>query len=493
MYESQLIMEIEEFNDYFIKSASTKCRVAQSEFGKGLFVDLQSAQDDPVVLSVDDELIITARRVRQYAKDKEHSFLDKLLQVDDQGSPIDPQKLPERKVIFRFLLYQMLLVRRGTPDVKFSQWLVSLPKLKDMNLPFTWTQDDVIRLEPTSIYGATRAKMVVMDRNYNGFFSHSSISQDIRNFVAEGPSDKKVKVDHIITYNDWLLMESWISSRCLEIPKSKNDTQQQCGPGVDSNSDIPDLELEDDVPELEMALVPFVDFANHSKNSTAVFEKVGDKVALILKDAIAPPDFSAEKVEVTINYGPDKGSSEFLFNYGFIPADHGNSKSLSVHYQPEDDAYRPILDVYYNPDCDPNSDDYDSSYEALVWFINRPTQRLVVKSMGDSYWSDDFIFLLSLRSELEIATDDDAETDYALYFKGKKLDLEQLETYLKNNYQDIFYSQLLPSANLITKRFIEKYLNDMPSLSENFVDTPHLGDKLANLEKQLLLSVQQQL
>lgn len=471
---------MDQLNTYLHACVQTVCHIKSSDHGKGLFVDYAQVPEDGVVISVPQEYIITAKSVIQYAQLKEHELLKQFLSIDDKGAPTDPNKLADRKIIVRFLLYQMLLVRRGTPDNKFSRWLVNMPPLKDINLPFTWSNDALQHLESSSIYGATRAKMVVTERNYTGFFSHPTIGKDIMRFVAAGPNVDKVKVDHIITYNDWLLLESWISSRSVEIPVPKDG--KVC---VQCSNEIPQLDL--NCPPVGMALVPFIDFANHSDDATARFERLDNSVVLVA-------DTSQRAVqdktgEITINYGPEKSSSEFLFNYGFIPESHEDARSISIFYQPDDPEYRSILDAHYDPTKDPNADDYDSSYEALIWFMNRPTHRMDIKGTGE-LWKDDFIYLLAIRPELEIATDDEAGNDYALYYNERKLELDNLEEFLKNEYPGSFSTEILPRADHIVKQFLFKCLQ---TIRDPNLDDVHLGDRLTLLEKRLLERVRSQI
>ncbi|KAG5935633.1 hypothetical protein E4U59_005510 [Claviceps monticola] len=108
-----------------------------------------------------------------------------------------------------------------------------------------------------------------------------------------------------ILLEDWLLVDAWYRSRCLELPTSGT------------------------------AMVPALDMVNHSGQPSALYEEEeGTEDAVLL---IRPETSVSEGKEITISYGEAKSASEMLFNYGFVdPSSSVSTMTLHLHPLPDD-------------------------------------------------------------------------------------------------------------------------------------------------------------
>jgi hypothetical protein len=163
-----------------------------------------------------------------------------------------------------FLLYQVSLNRAASPG-NWSTYIDHLPE-KSL-LPITWNDSELLVLEQssTSISSAVLAKLT----------SLRSIYKNLRQ--VEGWFQA-------ISLQDYLLAESWVSSRTIEHPHT--------------NKPI---------------LVPILDMANHSPIRNAAWE-VTDHGIEVRRE---PVDI-AEGKEITISYDIDRGTGERLYRYGFM-------------------------------------------------------------------------------------------------------------------------------------------------------------------------------
>lgn len=91
-----------------------------------------------------------------------------------------------------------------------------------------------------------------------------------------------------LDFKDWILVDAWYRSRCLELPIAGE------------------------------SMVPCIDMANHSSAPNSYYEQTSSSnVTLLLR-----PDMQLEAdSEITINYGASKTDAEMLFSYGFIDAE----------------------------------------------------------------------------------------------------------------------------------------------------------------------------
>lgn len=156
----------------------------------------------------------------------------------------------------------------------WTEYIKFLPG--EVPVPTLWTEDERLLLAGTSLEPALRAKLSALRSEFD--------------FVQEKSSDipcwnGMLWQTGAIHFKDWILLDAWYRSRCLELPKSGE------------------------------AMVPCLDMANHSSEPTAYYEEnSGDGVALLLR-----PGISVSKGdEMTISYGDNKSAAEMLFSYGFL-------------------------------------------------------------------------------------------------------------------------------------------------------------------------------
>jgi hypothetical protein len=106
--------------------------------------------------------------------------------------------------------------------------------------------------------------------------------------------------DEVLGFGEWILVDAWYRSRCLELPN------------------------------ISECMIPCVDMANHSFQANAYYELTSSNcVSLLLR-----PDVMLEVgSEITISYGDSKSEAEMLFSYGFIE-EQSASKGLVLSLEP---------------------------------------------------------------------------------------------------------------------------------------------------------------
>lgn len=118
----------------------------------------------------------------------------------------------------------------------------------------------------------------------------------------------------VVGLDDWVLIDAWYRSRCLELPRSGN------------------------------AMVPGLDMVNHSGNPTAYYEENNRGSVVLL---IRPGSHLPSGDEVTISYGDTKGASEMLFSYGFIdPSNVVDKLTLRLDPFPDDPLAKAKLHIF---------------------------------------------------------------------------------------------------------------------------------------------------
>lgn len=170
-------------------------------------------------------------------------------------------------IITIFLCYQVSLLRMGQ-RTKWSEYISSLPK--DTCLPVTWNPQEIAFLSRcgTSISKAVPAKLSYLQQIYDTLQSE----------VQESWFQE-------ITFQDYVLYDSWVSSRTIESPT----TQQPL-------------------------LVPLLDMANHSPLRNTAWEITPDGGIELRREPIDIMDGE----EVCISYDVDRGTGERLYRYGFF-------------------------------------------------------------------------------------------------------------------------------------------------------------------------------
>lgn len=147
-----------------------------------------------------------------------------------------------------------------------------------------------------------------------------------------------------ISLDDWVLVDAWYRSRCLELPNSGH------------------------------AMVPGLDMINHSASATAFYEESSkDSVELLVR-----PDCAVSSGdEVTISYGDEKSPSEMLFSYGFI--------------DPENIRYQLTLQLEPLPD--------DPLAKAKLHVFGGPPTLTVCRTKEGIQWSSPMVYLMCLNEE----------------------------------------------------------------------------------------------
>lgn len=437
------------------------CKAAKVEYGQGLVATEASAVDQ-VLVRVPKEMLVNARRVVEYAEDK--PLLKTLLHTNDKGDNTDEIELSPRKIIARFLLYQILAIRRGTPDVMFAGWVQSMPPGREIGLPFTWEDHDIQTLENTSIFEATVAKKHVLAVQYKGLFSGEKLREQVKDYVNNGPLAKELKeVDFEVTFNDWILVEEWIASRAIAYP-------------------------DEDEQDISLAMVPVVDLCNHKSTANALYRVTADGSGEI--ELVAVKDVEKD-AEITINYGPQTGSGEFLFNYGFIPSDHTTAKKASFFYGLYDVEFRKCIDPGFEPKAVDNPDELpeeEQTYQILVAFYDRKQSRITFsheEEDGPATWIDEFIVMYCCGDEVSLVRNE--ETGYfELHFRDQELDLENIDDCIKSRDEKFYNEVVRPRGNAIVNRMIAKFF-----LCEPAADVKPEHHKLFSLEQRLLKAVQE--
>jgi hypothetical protein len=229
--------------------------------GHGLFntVSTPADQSDPsrLALFVPDSLIISLRRIHA-----EYELSDELAEVISaigDFATLEP-------TITVFLLWQVYLARKGTPG-KWATYVEYLPR-KTM-LPITWNDAELLFLSnhETTISRPVGGKVAALRKLYDR----------IRSETGEGWFQS-------ISWEDFILAESWVSSRGIEDPESETPM-----------------------------LVPVFDMANHAASRNCAWEIT--EHGLELRREPVP---IAKDEELNIWYDVERGTGERLHRYGFV-------------------------------------------------------------------------------------------------------------------------------------------------------------------------------
>jgi len=213
----------------------------------------ESDDDERTALFIPESLIISIDLISETANE-----VDELAQALN-ALPSLPSLEP---VITTFLLYQLHLQRAGK-ESKWSTYLEFLPK--SPLLPINWNDSEVALLQEcnTSISGIVPAKFRFMKSIFTDLKESSSWFQSI-------------------TWEDFILAESWVASRSIRDPSTDTPT-----------------------------LVPILDMVNHSASRNAAWEVTDEGIELRRE----PVHIEAE---LAISYDLDRGTAERLYRYGFI-------------------------------------------------------------------------------------------------------------------------------------------------------------------------------
>lgn len=375
-------------------------RAGSGADGAGLY-SLSPVTAGTTLVKVPARKVLTRAAVIDYAKSQ--PILRDLLERNTQGEKLKEGEtldlISDKDVLTRFFCYKILSNRRGdaAKEDPWNVWVESLPPLKEMNLPVSWDRQDVEDLVGTSIYEATLSKVNFLKFRYARFFESKEVRKIVSEYVSTGATpDTSLDTNTEITFQDWLLIESWIASRSLEV--------------VDLTT------LEQDVKDLCLGLVPIVDMCNHMSPANAKYEldeATGD-VTLV-----ATANISTD-TQIYINYGESKGSGEMLFSYGFIPQGDGAARVATF----------PIPDLL--GDEKPEDEETMVLHAKDNMFGARP--RLMTISQADpsmpAVWRSDYITFLALApEEFSFASQEEAseeEQGQVILFRDTVVDLDNV-------------------------------------------------------------------
>lgn len=431
MYQN-LALKLKEY----MKNVEWHADPFQSQYGVGLVRTDDSVSN--VALVVRSDMVLTRALVLTIAQDNE--LLEQMIKSDPYGQ--DPlNQTPTSVLLLHFLLLQILKIRRGTPDPLFGAWVRSLPPGKDIDVPYVKDEEVIDKeLLGTSIHKATRGKLHSLRKRHLKFSENKDVLRKIAEFVLSGPGKLKLEdlskfaPDLVVSFDDFVLCEQWISSRCL-------------GAGH---------------LDVDKIMCPAVDLANHSDNENSAYDFEEDGSLVLYSQASVGE-------EVTINYGSDKGAGEYLFNYGFIPAGWKTAKVSKFYYSASDAEIRQIYGAASEAE---NKDDSDISYDILIRFLDRPVQNIHFHEIHSAS-HDEFLFLWSARAFLELVMQDGF---YELHFCGREIDLERIEACVKGS--KVYESGIKP--------MVEEYTRDLARHFYRKLEANVSGNELVKLEKALL-------
>ncbi|PRT56649.1 SET domain-containing protein 8 [Wickerhamiella sorbophila] len=309
---------------------------------------------------------------------------DLSLQDEKLAKWLNLQPVSDRHRLHRALVYLAL----NTP----TKWLVYfklLPTNGDINLPFSWTDDNLQQLKGSSIYEPVASKKSIVEVQYYEFCELA----------------KPLLEDIEIPFSLWVLAYQWVSSRSLTNPESG-----------------------------QSILAPIIDLCNHSSHANVRYDLQGTDFVLLATRDIAKGE------ELVLDYG-SRGSGEFLFNYGFIP--EKQFEEITRIYDPDDEAIRRLLDPSRDPDCpDDLKKEMEFAYNLLTQFLPQPMQVLKLNSNGE--WADEFITLVACEDLVELKT---VDGQYSLYIRDTELVPGQIAEQTKQ-FSEVAYRAKILVAQL---------------------------------------------
>ncbi|WQF88812.1 Putative SET domain-containing protein [Colletotrichum destructivum] len=324
--------------------------------GLGLISNKDLSRDEETLdtsslLRIPHELVLSAEAVENYAKvDKNFRQL-----LDAAGHK------STRHDICLYLLTQKVLSERlktslqGGVSTPWTEYVKYLPPR--VPVPTLWTEQERDMLQGTSLESATAAKIVALTDEFDGLRETSSTLTFWNELFWE--SEK-------ISLIDWVRVDAWFRSRCLELPKSGE------------------------------AMVPVLDLANHSSEANAYYEENGkDEVVLLLR----PGCRVSSGEEMTISYGDAKSGAEMLFSYGFIdPVSAADRMTLPLMPLEDDPLGKAKLHIFKGP----------------------PTVEFV-RTNGSFSWESPFAYIMCLNEEdgllFRVLQDTDGSRELRLFWQ----------------------------------------------------------------------------
>ncbi|KAJ8100546.1 hypothetical protein POJ06DRAFT_106647 [Lipomyces tetrasporus] len=354
--------------------------------GLGIFYSgsdplVTSEDEEPsTLMSVPKKVILTAENIRTFALSY-GTTLQELLKSGDEE-----ETLSQRATILRFLLFSLhqfeapKLQKIARASNCYAAYLDFMPSplsrqsddaqklLTALSLsdslpppPTFWTPGQISKTVGTSLYSPLAAKVRLLSSEFEQF---SSQWQDVFEKI-DGACENDVE----ISFEEYVRADWLVASRLMELPMGD---------------------------ELNIGIIPLIDFANHSTpcHINAQYEITDDAVKLVsLPGRVAPDD------ELLISYGPSKGSSEILFTYGFL-IDSEDAGRESVKMRVRDGG---VLQLVYG----------------------RPPVAEFVVSDGEVTWECEFLWLLCVTEEdgfeVSVAQQVEGPPDVDISIRGRML------------------------------------------------------------------------
>lgn len=344
-----------------------------------------AAKSGEVLVSVPESLILSEQTI------------DDMSMSDMKMSKwLSLQPVTDRHRLHRALVYLALM----DPPAKWLVYFKLLPTNGDINLPFSWTDDNLDQLKGTSIFEPTSSKKSIVEVQYYEFCQ-----------LAKPMLDGKE-----IPFSLWVLAYQWISSRSLTNPKDK-----------------------------QSILVPIIDLCNHGSEPNVRYDLDGSSIVLVSTRDLAPDQ------ELVLDYG-SRSSGEFLFNYGFIPEKTHTDELLRL-YDPENEEIRKLLDPSRDPDCPAElKREMEMAYNLLMQFMPEPMQ--VLRLSEDGTWSDEFVTLVACEDLVELKS---VDGQYSLYIRDEEIQVGQIHRQTAKFSEVAYRGKNL--AALLAEHFAET-LND---------------------------------
>ncbi|OAA57694.1 SET domain protein [Cordyceps fumosorosea ARSEF 2679] len=232
----------------------------------------ENLDDSLEIMRVPADLVLSGAAVEEYAK-VDHNFKQLMEAVGRKSTRLD---------IMIYLLVHIVSGRHAGDKTRrcvsspWSEYIKFLPR--DIPVPTLWTETHQLLLRGTSLEDALEAKVAALESEFDTLRDTSATLTFWNQLLWEADGAK---------LSDWLLVDAWYRSRCLELPHAGE------------------------------AMVPALDMVNHSGGGSAMAyyeEETGGDVSLRIRPGAHVPAGS----EVTISYGDSKSAAEMLFSYGFI-------------------------------------------------------------------------------------------------------------------------------------------------------------------------------
>ncbi|OBS28914.1 hypothetical protein FPOA_02849 [Fusarium poae] len=250
------------------------------------------------LLRIPHDLVLSASTVEDYAK-VDQNFRQLMESVGHNSA---------RGNILLYLLAHLVLSGRdassprGPASTPWTEYLKFLPR--DVPVPTMWSEVERALLQSTSLEAALEAKFSSLSKEFDDLTEKSSVLPFWNSLFWEKGT---------VTIQDWILVDAWYRSRCLELPRGGE------------------------------AMVPGLDMANHSHHPTAYYDEDDkDDVVLLVRSGAK---VSAGE-EVSISYG-EKNPAEMLFSYGFIDSESTvEGLNLPVKVLPDDPLGKAKLHIF---------------------------------------------------------------------------------------------------------------------------------------------------